>query len=475
MTHPPPATPEGDPRHPRAPTASSPRAPHRTSTPLSQRPRRRLREWTRRRTWVDLWITSVITLVAAAVSMVLEDVLPWPEQVGVVTWWRIGLLAVSLLLLFWGLAVRRRMNDSQGTWYYVRFLLPWMYDWVLPHQRQHARGYLDRRVIAAHVTSAPSGGVIDCTDEIATLAEAITASMNSDDSDTGYTVAPNMLYPAALALGYRMYGWESLRMYESFGASSIDWGLPTPTLPGRTDSAPRMPPEWSAVPVVREHVSTDLPPEQVTCVLVTADLTASAPGRDNRSTPPIGFTPQVTRRLAVFEDDAGADGPIEAAARSVKIVRTLRRGEHRSADMHPLVAVHGIRHLLDSALHDYPRAVVYVVLRAPKTVALVSGFALSGPGRQLLTPGISGTWAYPRCDMTDCGHPWRRLAPLLLDQERRDAAAQGHYVLMRVHPEQPAAAELARTAARDGLRLSRATDSAARPADASRTDGATAV
>ena len=431
-----------------------PLPPRADAHPLAQRRGRRFSEWTRRRTWVDLWITSVITLVAAAVSMVLEDVLPWPDEIERVTWWRLGLLGVSLLLLFWGLAVRRRMNDSLGTWYYVRFLFPWMYDWVLPEHRQHSLGFLDRRVVTGHVTDQPIDGVLDCTAEIAALGEQLDDSMNDADANTGYTLAPNMLYPAALALGYRLYGWESLRMYESFGPSSIDWGLPNPMRPGRTDSAPTMPPGWSAVPVVRERVTADLPPEQVTNVLVTADLTASAKGRDNRTTVPAGFVPQVSRRLAVFADNEGSDGPFDARARSVKIARAPRRGKHRSAEMHPLVAVHGVRELLEGALHDYPNATVYVVLRSPKTVALVAGFSLSGPGRQLLTPGKSGTWAYPRCDMVDCGHPWRRLVPLLLDQERRDAAQVGRYVVMRVHPEQPGAEAIAATAAHHGLRLS---------------------
>lgn len=183
----------------------------------------------------------------------------------------------------------------------------------------------------------------------------------------------------------------------------------------------------------------------VRSILLTADLTPNGPSSD-----PAGLVPDGRVRVAVF---ASRDGAADERPLPVVVATKPIKGSQR-ATVHPHVATDAVVSAIRSTLCHQPDAVIYLVLRAPKTVALAVGHGLSGAGEQ---PG--GQQCAP-CVSRSCRYPWKRIVPLLPDQDapRRD---QPPYVAMRVTATQPSASAIASQARAHGLDLSGVREGAA--------------
>lgn len=377
---------------------------------------------------VLLTVTSVVAI--GFTGLIIEDafqlingdnsrpgpVADVPRIIGCLT--SIGLL----LFLVWR---RSRLAQAKGTLYYVRFLLEWMTDWHIHDEGRQRRGHLDERVISRHVPAA-HGGVVDTAADITAIAAALQATMNDDDIRTGFTLAPNLLWPAAMGLGYQLHAWPGTTLVELSPTGPLEW------------SAGATPPRNSSFAVPERRIESAPAPEQAGIVWLTANLTS-----DGQSiAPPPGLCPDVRMRVAVW----ASDGALEDASEKV-VVSTKVRPTADGRTVHPAEAREAVITAIRAALCRHPEATVYAVLRVPKTVALAIGQGLSGAGEQPHGDGCTGCVAFA------CRYPWRRLVLLLHDQDRpRSEGTQ--YLAMRVSAGQPSAQDIARQAQRHGLILS---------------------
>ncbi|MBF6260146.1 hypothetical protein IU468_28180 [Nocardia farcinica] len=158
----------------------------------------------RRLATANFAVVAVATLLAGTAALLVEDSLPKPGDgfVFVPERW----ITALLLLVLLGVTVRLRghTHRSGGTLYYVHALAEGMSDRRRDALGEAADHHMAWRTITRWVDltdNTNADGVIDihrvATDIGATLENLI----NNDNPDTGYTVAPNMLWPIALAVG----------------------------------------------------------------------------------------------------------------------------------------------------------------------------------------------------------------------------------------------------------------------------------
>ncbi|MDT5024983.1 MAG: hypothetical protein QOE61_1409, partial [Micromonosporaceae bacterium] len=161
-------------------------------------------------------IAWLVAATAALLSLVLGDVLPaqGPWQV---VWSRLWWLLAALVLLAAAVVVRGRVHTRRGTLFYVRLLDdPWTDLHVQALRAAQARRMSLRSVtrwvdLPARTTAI---GVIDIVEECAQVAVALEATVNDDRDDTGYTLAPNMAWPVALAVGAELPILRRLELVE---------------------------------------------------------------------------------------------------------------------------------------------------------------------------------------------------------------------------------------------------------------------
>ncbi len=296
---------------------------------------------------------------------------------------------------------------TTGTLYYLRYLQEWMSDWHLDDLDVIRSAYLDRRVIGRWSTETPSDGVLDLVDDTSAITSELQRSFNDDRADTAFNIAPNLLGPVAVSVGFDLYAWDGIVLEELFGNSLLSWTL--------TDAAG---PGTHAMPVT---LLQELHPNS-TAVLVTADLTDQGP----TTPPPWRFRRHY--RVGVFT------GPGLLESRPV-VVRTDQGSSEPpdTAIVHPVRATKSVVGAVRRALHENPHCTVVLAARMPKTVALAVGWGLANwTTRAHPGCGVSG------CRQTPCLHPWSRLVIALPNQE----TAGGGYTLTRVHRGQPSAARL---------------------------------
>lgn len=111
-------------------------------------------------------------------------------------WWFLG----SLALLVAAMAVRAWLIARNGTLYYLR---------LLPAERaDHTRAAVDvaqARSLDFRTATGWFGtdsDVVDLRREARYVSDELERAMNDDDAATGYLLAPNLAFPAALAVGY---------------------------------------------------------------------------------------------------------------------------------------------------------------------------------------------------------------------------------------------------------------------------------
>ncbi|MGJ7908503.1 hypothetical protein ACOQFL_18720 [Actinopolyspora sp. H202] len=162
---------------------------------------------------------SVVILgafITASLALVVEDFFPRDSDDGRVVPWRMGLLVAAVLLLLVVLGLRAITQDQRGTLFYVQLL-----DESMPNRHEQPLATArDRRMSMRSLTrwvdlkSRLHGGVIDCVEPSRELSQALEEAINTDRDDTGYSVAPNMFWPIALAVGFSLPHPDSLRMLE---------------------------------------------------------------------------------------------------------------------------------------------------------------------------------------------------------------------------------------------------------------------
>ena len=111
-------------------------------------------------------------------------------------WWFLGTLAVLVLAM----ALRAWLIAHNGTLYYLRLLPAESADRTRAAvDVANARSLDFRSATGWFGTHDP---VVDLRREVDHVSDELERAMNDDDDATGYVLAPNLAFPAALAVGY---------------------------------------------------------------------------------------------------------------------------------------------------------------------------------------------------------------------------------------------------------------------------------
>lgn len=387
------------------------------------------RQWVRRRVWWRAFLTGAVVLLATAAtataSLVLEDWLPVVDSSGAprqaegwnaatlgTTRLRLVILVVVLVALLVALRLRLRAGRTAGTLYYVRLLDENQSDMHVSAVSDVAQSHVDLRVIAGWLSDAngrpiPPDRSIDISEEVGRLSERLLEATDTDQVATGFSIAPNLPLPVALAIGYDYVVWPGTYLDELNGALHWKWSpSPADTFSARQRGL------WV---MQRERVGIATGP-----VLLRVTMT-----------PPRDFRPLPARFDvgSVYSLGLRAPGTIERPRMGQTplgvLMTTTRRKRYEPLDAETATAAHadpagaavafarGIRR----ALIENENSLVVVQARVPKTVAFAAGWHLRAMQGER-------EFAHPAA-----ARPWRRL--IVLADDGKAASC------MRVHPSQP--------------------------------------
>ncbi|MGV9976525.1 hypothetical protein ACWDUH_02465 [Micromonospora wenchangensis] len=166
-------------------------------------------------TLANFAIATFTALTTAALALIIEDLLPLkpPRQISLE---RATLLAAALALLFAAVLWRSLIHRRTGTLFYVRLLaddMPDLHDTAI---QIAARRRMSLKSVTrwADLPTHTHEGVIDLSATCTDIAAALETVINTDRDDTAYTIAPNILWPAALAIGAELPIVDNLQLLE---------------------------------------------------------------------------------------------------------------------------------------------------------------------------------------------------------------------------------------------------------------------
>lgn len=359
-------------------------------------------KWRRRARWVSLLGAAVIAPIAFALwgaYLPTTSVLKAHSHL-------LAASVMSTLLLVGTVLIRDRLGRDLGTLYYVRLFEAPMIDWHIGELRKDAGARLDLRVVSRYLLRdrrADPTFVDDLADTVAEAGLDLQRAMNEDDPNTAFHLAPNLLWPWALSLGYNHFAWAGTVLLEFHPDPSkrINW-------------RPFDPRTYGVVPEVRTSPRGSDP-----AALVIADL-SDTDGATRLDTYAIGRV----YRVAVFRDQSG---DLDDPRQTVQVRGVNQPTTSGSALVSPWTATAVCVDTIRKAIHENPDGPVLLSLRIPKTVALALGLAL----RTAPCP-VEG------CTQPACINPWSVLVPMNFEQ----GVGALTYAPVRVHPHQPPAAAM---------------------------------
>lgn len=363
---------------------------------------------------------------AAFAGLVAEDFFPadGPWFAFAPRWARIVFLVLSLSVAGWAawqLVAHRR---SRGTLYYLRFQNETNEDFHREVVATASEEYLDFRSISAWCDPGP---IVDARDQVARMRAEFERAANDDLNDSGYDVAPNLIFPVSLALGYDWLPPHNVVLREFNGKAGgvveeFQWKLGCATASGAGCCTEKR-------GAMHRGLHFDLGPGRFNlAVRSDGDAVSNLRVRSvwleywltekDWSGTPAGVSPAPagTRKLRMTS-------PLKTAADIRRIVRVegpstefpdksvyqlLKYSPHidqTSTGLSVRKIAEGAAFHLGHTLGLYPNATVFVAAAMPKTVALAMGYLMTRP------PFTEPAW-----------HPWRRIVPM------------GHF-LKEPHPE----------------------------------------
>jgi hypothetical protein len=350
---------------------------------------------------------ALLAVVTTALwGLVLEDLLPLTASTAGWSWTRWWLAIAALAILSALVLLRARITIGYGTLYYVRYLATGMRDWRQDDLANTQKGFEDLRVVTRSFSLNPGAPTIDLVQDVAAIERDLQSEMNDDRVDTGFSLAPNLLLPAAIAIGHSLYWWQGMHLVELFdGGASLDWAAP---------------PTWPAVapePGGAQPRTVWQDKDKKGAVLVRVRLT-SGPG-DN-------LPCQAPRVLDLFVPDP------QGRAQDVTVIGT--DGPSGTADSSTVmlpapIAATATAKAVREALHEADHQLVVLAARLPKTIAVALGWLLANG--ELADPRNDPGCGHIQCKRPACLQPWQHLVVPVYDQASR------RYVLARVHPDQP--------------------------------------
>lgn len=226
-------------------------------------------------------VATALAGTAAVLGLVVEDLLPATGHRHMSTT-RILWLGIAVAALFATIVWRGSVNRRTGTLFYVRLLNDAWTDWHTTALQIASRRRMSLRSVTrwADLPSRTHHETIDLVDLCAEIAAALEAVVNGDRDDTAYTIAPNLPWPAALAIGTALPIVDDLHLLELSGppgnpataapgspttiAPEISFRLPQPTADTTTPPPPTAHPrEGTRVGLLLVFTGRDLPPDTV--------------------------------------------------------------------------------------------------------------------------------------------------------------------------------------------------------------------
>ena len=123
----------------------------------------------------------------------------WVEGRSTSTRWVLFILGfLSVAVALWIQAHKKRT----GTLYAIECLDQSMLPWHRDAEKERADSHQDYRPISRTVDLKPPGLIVDLTPATEDLRRAVEVARQSDDETTGISVAPNMLWPIGVYLGF---------------------------------------------------------------------------------------------------------------------------------------------------------------------------------------------------------------------------------------------------------------------------------
>jgi len=164
----------------------------------------------------DLGVAVLVPASAAMFGLVLADALPVGANPPTSSSARLIFLFVALVLLGVAVFYRRWVYHGNGTLFSLVFLDETMPDFHEQAQTHAARHHMAVRLIGRRidVLGRERDDVVDVVQPCQELARALEHAINHDREDTGYAVAPNVLWPAALAIGASLTRTDKMRFLE---------------------------------------------------------------------------------------------------------------------------------------------------------------------------------------------------------------------------------------------------------------------
>ena len=215
--------------------------------------------WARHRIAVATFAVALaVALVTAVLALVVGDLLPID---GHRRWsiFRLVALVVAVAGLGAAICYRGWVLRRNGTVFYAQVLDEGMPDY---HAAARAAAVSRRAGLRATTDRIDVGqrtpdGVVDAVDAVTVTASTLTLLLNTGRDGTGRTIAPNMLWPVALGVGYQLPGGLGYRL--------LELGSTTAATAGSTGSDAEvdwLPPNGvpeQVVVAIRELARIDLP------------------------------------------------------------------------------------------------------------------------------------------------------------------------------------------------------------------------
>lgn len=408
---------------------------------------------------LDLALALIAVITVAMAGLVIEDIYPrkgngglspLPEWSGS-TAGRWVFLVISMILMWALLLWRFQIRKSAGTLYIVRALKDNQSDEHVKTLEDHfgKGGFLDIRTLTRRLlTSAPDADS-DWSETLSELALAFEREQNDDVMDSGFVLAPNLLWPAAFSLGHDLDLWNDIKLGEAIGQNAAnairDTKVLSWRLTGHRALSQRLRRLCDRPEIIVESLRDDSQ-HPIRKVLVSSHLVAAPP----QAGPPGEFDKRYYIGVPTGGQDSNAQASTGSSVAPLKRCRVIAPGfwewinliikslwaqarGTESSDaiprVHALDAAEVTAQAIAQALHENPDAQIWVTMRVPKTVALASGWFFADRGR--LPEARRQPHEEDARFCPSCNHPWRRLSAAHFDDET------GQFQQVRAHRLQP--------------------------------------
>ena len=393
---------------------------------------------------------------AAFGGLVAEDVFPKPDLcLPEPTPWlalnevlpaRVTGLVIALILAAVGTWILTKRRRNRGTLYYLRFQSETNPDFHQDVVEKSREQYLDFRSISAwcdptlgvdHSRRSQAdlsrNHVVDVRRQLNEMSAELQRTTNDDTGDSGFDIAPNLIFPAALALGYDWIppGQATLREFnppreDKREIEEFQWVLYPCDSSGQGKIANKTLVFGRWVHHFDEDSSDDYrvvskdkyadeecPADDVQSVWLELRLT----NRDF-SKPYLQFK-SCLKNSAQMSRTVYVEGPKSEVTGERKPCRLTYTGERLlHSALSVLQITEAAAYWIARTLRDFPNAIVFVAAATPKTVSFAVGHLLSQiPVADLtnvrrLSDFTPDPDYFPWLNTDRPYHPWQRIVPM---------------------------------------------------------------